>query len=600
MSEKYGYQDFDYIIERQITVEDTPKVKDYSKQGLYFYIIKNSEQKFRFAHITTRYHLEGEVLHGKALHFRKTPNLDRQINYEIKKDLFGEDYIRFSDRNKAVHNILPKEIFFKEKKTEKGSVFLNQHRIHTKKVTCDKQLWFIGELRKTRVSNHKKRIMKELLNGAELDVRIEKVIKSQLFVFRENTDMYQNDHSIVLTQGGTGKSSILGILGKNLDNTSNAGIYGYYSVKTDTWNSGIVSQTNRPILVDECNEIINSMTSKQEGILNTLNKPLENGTYSYGKAGGRTIRFCNKFIFLGNISSDFHFENFITGLALNPLTIGRRFGYIIYDDKLHFVQGGKRPLEPSQYISTITEFLSFSYEYFSKVRHLDQKLFISHRTKKIINDAIPRLTNKTRNLELEGTRNFLSSFIKSSLQNRLPCMAFKLAIFENINDLIKTEDIQRFQSSKIADQFHPILEHLILDIETSIENIVQHQDNLEIQDTDSRLLHNEYSNLSKYQQELIKKIAIIYNSNKSVYGWTEIPDKGNLKYYVKNLKNRTGYPQKQSQILQRYGLGIYLDESKDGIYFRVTNHHAFKRIKHCIENEISKETRDIPEVTDLS
>ena len=185
-------------------------------------------------------------------------------------------------------------------------------------------MFFIEELQQKGIKSLKKKVLNKLLNKALIDHRLINILKTQFFLpnnLNPNKNaMHKQTHSIILTNGGTGKSSVLGIMGTNLDNSSNAGIFGYYSTNTDKWNSGVITQTSNSIIIDEINELIN--TSKNgDGILRTMNKPLENGSYTTGKAGGRSVYFGNQFCILGNIDEAFNFENFMLGNPLNSLTL---------------------------------------------------------------------------------------------------------------------------------------------------------------------------------------------------------------------------------------------------------------------------------------
>lgn len=574
------YQKLDFIIFKKITITDSKLIKDYNHKGLNFYVLlcTNSSKNFRFNYITTKEFELNQQINGYSLLFPKHEE-DSSIDFEIIKNDFGEKYLHFKKSKKSI-TLNPKHIFQKKVEKDKEFYYKNINYCHTKRIAIDRELWFKKELKsRYNDTNYSKKIIKELLNKAIIDSRLEKVMKTQFFISKNNSFMYQNTHCILLTNGGTGKSSILGILGRKLDTTSNAGVFGYYSTQNNKWNTGIVEQTEKSLIIDEINELINKQTSRNDGILNTLNTPLENGEYSYGKAGGKDIKFANQFIFLANISPTFTFENFISGVANNPQTIGRRFAYLIYDDTMKFINGDTRTKDGIKFINIVSEFLTFIYNYLLIQKKYSYKLIREKKDlDKIQESYMLKLKTKIKEIEQPNTKQFFISYLgNESIGTRLRFMALKIVLFDELNNLVKMEINRDMDLSNINNKLPIIYEDLLKDIELSIDNVIKHQSNVTIVNTCDILKHREIEkNLGKRNKDLLE---VLYE-NKSKFinnklNYENIQNKELIKKHIYEIKKYSSYD-RQNQQLNKYGITIVFNSQINDIQFIITNTFIFE------------------------
>lgn len=610
MNSNTHYKSLNYRIEKQITVEDNSDINELSKQGFYLYIIYNTIHKYRFAMLSTNYYpinkqflgsqlnfynisklsssvevkIISDAITGNFLEIIKTPkkNISNQANLELEDKINSE--LKISQEN---IRITPQKYFMKHKKTEKGSWYDNLYKISTARIVTEKNRWFLPFMYKN--SNKIKTILKKTLYpNIELDNRIEKALISELYKMPSNEFMHCNTHMIILTQGKTGKSSILGMQGKNLDNTSNAGLYGYYNTNHG-WNAGIVEQTDNTILIDEINEIINTQKTSYDNIMNTINKPLENGMYYYGKAGGKAVTFKNQFIFMGNISSDFNFENFINGIATNVETIGRRFAYIIYDDKAKFKINYSKPYSnknTENIIDTISEGLSFKLKEILLELKFQENYFYSKKCQNIIKDWTSKIFKIINRIEVPNTKKFMISYITGSLDNRLKMLALELTIFK-MSHVFFALTYKKTNRSLIIDDFYKQLDLLCQDIHISFKNIADHLENSIIEHLN--IAERDFKALDKTYQMVFEKICL--NEQKFIQNrlyYTNINNKERLKYFIRDLKLRSNLASVNNK-LNGIGLGIYYDANLKDYFFSIIRKPTYDKYKEIILKELEHE-----------
>ena len=588
------YDKFIFKIEQEITVKESRYILDFNLKNVRFYIIHNQTNNFRFLYITTKkLFLNTEIL-GKTLFFIKH-SFDEPFYFRIKKDLFNQEILNYNQK-KEINNqlfFIPNDILIKEiykpDEDKPRKEYVTKNTFHKTRIVIDNHLWFNDELKKFKLKNIQNKLLKKILAGAKIDNRIKKVLITEFFEIPQIFDLENNvsvdymknqSHTIILTQGSTGKSSILGMLSNELTTTSDAGMFGYYDVVNGNWINGEVSKTTKSIFVDEVNELIKSNIKKGNSILNTLNTPLENGKYVYGKAGGRKIFFGNQFIFSGNIEENFHFEMFVNGLATNQSTLGRRFCYIIYDDKLEFKNGNNRDITKfNGVIEPIKKFLSNLLLYYLKNKNFLDKNVNNNKVLNQIRVKYYREFEKILNdIEHINTKQFLSSFIQYSLTNRLPIMALKLSLFNYLDKFLELKDISKFQSSILMDRLYIEYEDLLKDLIISFKNILTHQQIYSIQDNKNELLINQLNkSLPRTYLLLLYIIGVEYkinNYNMNVIDYNILEYKGKLKYLKRDILKRG--LSKNIQMLNEFGVYSYIQGDK--LLFRVS-----KELKNIFE-----------------
>lgn len=593
---KLKYEDLDYIVEKQIGVDMSLDMLDLTQRKYFAYILYNREHKIRFSYISTRYLLLGSTIKGKSISFISM-DLKNRVNLKDYFDMFGKPMVTYSDK-KTEFSFIPMDVFMQKVKTGETTFYKNKYKIHDKKICFDKNLWFIGELKAGKCESFKKKFWKLVLNNAQIDDRVKRVVISQLFILEGNELQDMNTHSILLTQGSTGKSSVIGILGKRLDTTSNSGIYGYYSTGKDVWNSGVVSQTKDSIILDEVNELIskNVHSSRSDNIFSNINTPLEEGSFSYGKAGGRSIEFGNQFIFMGNISFNFHFENFLIGVMTNNETAGRRFAYLLYDDNVKFINGGRRIKKQTEYIHLLKEYVSFIFEYcihkrnFLKFFNNSSVLDLEQKYKKKLKQLIKG------KIVHENTLKFLDYFVEKSISTRLKAFALKLAIFEYIDELLNCPSLDKFLFSKINNRFLIEYELLLKDIELSITNIIEHQDKGLINDKHIEITGSVFENFSKNIKNistLVYKNLDCFEPKSKILYYDNIKIKGNLRYLISDLKKNKTSLLKLNKELNCLGITI-IELGSNQYGFRILNQVMFEKYITLYENHYDKHFNENP------
>ncbi len=607
------YSQFIFKIEKKLSVLDSEYMKHLSLNKVNVYVIRDTHQNFGFLYLTSKFLNEGSQVFGSSLNFFKHTHSNR-CKVKLEKDRLKQECVNYINVKKEENekNLEKNEIIFfpcqlYEKynpKTEKP--LKNPLKIHIRRLCFDNELWFM-DLITTKKEYHinKQKIKSTLLKDTKISKEIEKILISMLFIQKDNMYIQQETHNFVFTQGGTGKSSILGVLGHNLDTTSNAGMFGYFNVKNNSWISGEVEKTDSPLIVDEINEIM----KKGDYVLETLNKPLDNGSYYYGKAGSRNIEFGNIFMFLANISTETHFEHIISAIAMNPETIGRRFCYFVYNDKLDFQQGFQiRPKKIPQNILVFREYYSYIFRYFLDIRKLNS--FKENKTfKKLVSQTKEKIENLLKGCEFENTRKFFKEYVKS-LNERVPFMAYKLAIFELTEKLVVYENnFDKIPKSLIINEVLNQVNGLFDDILENVSNLINHQKEyatIHQNQSKSNLGSNlqvikELQNQSKYATNCVKIICQNYDkfyqnklSTENLIGSKE--EKEKFRLFKRNLKRDK---LKQNKQLQNFGIkAIWTDNKENNIFFTIINQVIFnKYLNYFCELETTIDMEEIKKET---
>jgi len=576
------YKKFSFLVEKKLSVIDSKEMKPLSLREINVYIIRDNIHKYGFLYFSTKILMENQKISGESLNFISHPH-DSQCDLKIYNDEFNDlqcQYKEIKENETKKSNLLfyPCQLYEKYSPNSDKKI-KNPLKIHIKRICTDNNHWFLDKqkIKKWRFNN--KKLIKEIIKDTQIDKQIQNILISMLFIQKDNKYIQQETHALILTQGGTGKSSILGLLGHNLDTTSNAGMFGYYNVKTSSWQSGEVSKTDSPLIVDEINEIM----KKGDFVLETLNKPLDNGSYYYAKAGSRNIEFGNTFMFLGNIDNETHFETIISGLALNTQTIGRRFCYFIYNDKLDYIQGfDVRDKKINDYVKLSRETLSYILRYYLDRKELN-RFKKNSQFLKMATETKEKILLLNRECEFENTRKFINEYTKS-LFERVPFMAYKLAIFELAEEILAYKDIKKFPKSPIIQKIFSKTQELFEDIIANVTNIIEHQktysqgevkQNLgsniqceKILSIQSKLLYSTIKIISQNEDEFTQNR--LYNEDLS----GSVDEKRDFNNFLKNLKRRNF---NKNNTLSQFGLKAILDQQQNKIFFTIINKVTFTK-----------------------
>ncbi len=614
----FQYQDFIYQIEKELTVEDSKYLMDYNLKGYRFYVIHNLTNHFRILFFTNEKLKIDTQIDGRELFFRKINNAlhkdDTKVYIIEKINEFGNKYIDVSespveDSSNPIYTYwLHYTETFDPNNNEIKLRKIHKKNMHETRIAVKRNMWYKEELLNLNIKDIPKKIQKDIYNKAIVDSRITKLLKTEFFTIDQYRDeekgksqeyMMHNSHAIGLTQGSTGKSSILCSLGNDLHTTTDAGMFGYMDVTAGSWRAGEVSKTKDAIIVDEINEIIKQTAKKGETVLDILNTPLENGRYSYGKAGGMKLSFGNQFIFLGNISDEFHFENFVNGLAGNQSTLGRRFAYIIYDDKLVFKNGDYRDIvKHIRKIKPLKAFLSdILLFYLKKKKFQDKKV----RQNKLVLNMIEKHKKQFKNLihgmEHPNTKLFFDAYVSHSLENRLPLMALKLTIFDNANMYLEEKNFYEIDNRVFWRQFYKNLENLFKDIEVMLQNVISHQEVGTIADESSNKLANKILSLNKSQRLLM--VSICDNISKFDGIRLNYEDIEN-KTLLKDIRNKIVNKNQTKHYDELTNFGIHYKKENKDLYFLITNKFKFQQTHQIVSEHRKELVKDLSEKIQLN
>jgi len=620
----FKYHKYNYKVEKILSVQDNKPIMDINLSGHNIYVLHNYSHNFRFLYITSKKLKMDTIIYGKSLIFYKTPtkltNEDTKIYLSKEYNNLNEMVVKLSvnpldlkSTNKFplyTYSLFYTEVYNPDSQEMKIKK-IHKHNLHDTRIAYDNDLWFIKEINNLKIKDIPLTILKNILNQAIIDEKLKKVLITEFFILDQFKDeeelisqdyMMMNSHCIILTQGGTGKSSILCMLGNDLHTTTDAGMFGYMDIVAGSWRSGEVSKTKDSIIVDEINEIIKKNSKKGESVLDILNTPLENGKYSYGKAGGMKIQFGNQFNFLGNISDEFHFENFVNGLSGNQSTMGRRFAYIIYDDNLEFVNGEHRDIiKHLNKIKPLKEFLSFILLWFLKTKKFqDRKVRKNKYMLNIIKEFQEKYKKIINNMEHPNTKQFFKSFTSHSLENRIPVMALKLTIFKyielfrschNSNKQFNSIDLRQFWK-----QFYIEFKFLLNDNLISLDNILSHQNTGMITADENNKIFNQIKVLKKSQRNMI---CYIVGNSKNIKGIKLLEENCEYLSIVKRLKlkvtqkNQTKFLDELSQ----FGFNYYITTSqkKKHLNFTITNKSKFQKVIDSVIKNFNNLITDLKE-----
>jgi len=584
-SNKY-YKQFVYRIEKKITVEDFPKIKDYAKNNIYLYIIHDIIDNNRFLYISSKHFEENTKINPITFNLFSLNN-NESIFLEKKENKFGDKYFIITE-DKTKYSIIFKDIIYTKNKDNK---FFKKFKTHTKKVAVDYPNWYMDKIKEIECKNHSKKVIRELLYKNEYSQEIINHCISTFFILKNPEYQKFNDHSIVMDEGKTGKSSLIGYMGEKLDNISVAGLYGSSDTLRGKFKGGVVTTTKNTILIDEINEL--SKNNKGEKILSVLNSLLENGVYNYQKQFGQKITAGNQFMFMGNLSNKFNLPMFLESTFGNIETLGRRIGIITYNNNLNgYKMGLIRPQTPSDYLLTMQMLLSNIFNSILLNPKLIEKLYKHKKYHEIAKKYKHDLSLLCDTVDDETTKSFIRSH--SASIDRIFTRALKLWIFYNIDGFLN--------NTKCYDNhtINEVLELTRLEIDKNLvnfKNIKEHIVDFDIKESRKDMNIVIFNSLTKKN----RKILNFFNINKDIIdikgvSHNDLKDKSIIKYIVRDYK-QYGIPDNQKTFMLSYGINVSIKNNE--IYFRFINKNLFEdKIKGLFENKTCKELQQIDKVED--
>lgn len=571
------YKKFIYRIEKKISVEDFPKIKDYAKNEIYLYIIHDVMDNNRFLYISSKHIEENTKINPISFKLIRLKN-NETVFLKPKKSKFDEKYFVVT-KDKTQYSIIFKDIIYTKNKENK---FFKKFKTHTKKIALDYPDYYFEIIKKNKCKSHKKKVMKELLYKNCYSEQIINHCISTFFIL--NLPHYQkfNDHSIVMDEGKTGKSSLIGYMGEKLDNISVAGLYGSSDSLRGKFKGGIVTTTNNTILIDEINEL--SKNSKGDKILSVLNSLLENGVYNYQKQFGQKITAGNQFIFMGNLSDSFNLPMFLESTFGNIETLGRRVGIITYNNNLNgFKMGLLRPYTPNNYLLTIQKFLSNIFNYILTNPKFLKKLYKHKKYIQLSQDYKNDLKQIYKDIDDNTTKSFIKSH--SASIDRVICRALKLWIFDNIDNFIDNET--EYYNNHIINNLLDITKKELNKNVLNFKNIKEHINDFNIDDKKKEMNKINFNELSKTYKQLLHFFYCNQRIiNQKGVEYKNLMEKSIIRYIVKDYKNR-GIPIKQKSFFYDYGINVTMQHND--IYFRFVNKMLFlEKVKGLFEVKTDK------------
>lgn len=573
-SENY-YNQFIYRVEKKITVEDHKKIKDYAKKRIYLYIIHDPKDDNRFLFLSSRHFEEETKVYPHTFKFEQIAGTNESIHLKIKKSKFGIPFFRLL-KEKGDFSIIFSEII---KGKTKDNKFFKKYKTHTKKIALDNPDWYLEHIMTNDCKSFKKKLLKLLLCNNKYNEEIIQHSISTFFILNNPDFQKFNDHNVVLDEGKTGKSSLIGYMGEKLDNISVAGLYGSSDSKRGKFKGGIITTTEKSILIDEMNELIKN--NKGDKILSVLNSLLENGTYNYQKQFGQKIRSANQFFFMGNIGSELNFPMFLLGSFGNVETLGRRIGIVTFNNNLAgYEMGLIRPEKADPFLDAMSLLMSNIFNSILQDKKFIEKLYSHKKYRQLSQFYKGELIKIANKIEDETARQFIRSHC--STIDRVVCRGLKLWIFNNLDDFVNGK--KEYNSHSIFEILDETEKHLKKNI-LNFQNIQEHTQEYTMSSKKEDMNKIEFEKLTKTEQSLLKFFWI----NKA-----QIDIKGVehhiLKYpdLVKKLVydyKRRGIPSKHTVFLQQYGANI--SQHNQEFRFRIINQPLLESRLKGIFKEIS-------------
>lgn len=567
-SNKY-YKSFLYIIQKKLSVEDNKVLKDYAVQGCYLYIIVDGLDKNRFLFISPKHYEEGAKIYPETFRLRKVSGKKDAILLKKYQGTFEKEFFDVVEEQGDISIFLNE---FIDSKNAQGKIF-QKYKTHTKKIAIDYPDWYIDVIRNSKTKSYRKKFERDILCGNSYSPDIYEHFVSTLFIFKNRNYQRLNDHFIMLDEGKTGKSSLISFLSEKADNISVAGLYGSSDGKAGRFRGGLVTLTDKTIILDEINELVESK-QKGEKILSLLNTILENGEYNYVKQFSAKIESSNQFGFMGNVSETFNFPIFLEGVAGNTLTIGRRIGVLTYSNDLGgFQKGANRLPKPTPYCRAIQMYLSNMFNYIIYDTKYLSKLFTHKSFIKYSKYYKQKLYVIRNNLEEEITRAFITSHAESI--DRLLTRALKLFIYENMNKFISQEwdTYTNHLPFQVYERVHDLIEKNLI----AFENIKEH-----IENSPNVSRKEEYNKLSyeNLNSKAYKKVIELYHLNKDAITnrglkYSDLEgDKKEIKFIMSDYKLGKNNPVRINELLLKYGCKIILKNNE--VLFMFLNKSLFE------------------------
>lgn len=570
-----------YRIEKKISVEDHAKVKDYAKKGIYFYVIHEHKDNNRFIFVSNSHYEEESKIPSNQFKLQKIVGDKEQVLLKERVNQFGETFFRVTkDDSKENHKVLFAELIG----TKSKQSFFMKYKCHWKKLAMDNPSWYLEVLKKTNKCSYKKHALSLILcKNRYSEEHINHMI-STFFIFDDSKFQMFNDHSIVMDEGKTGKSSLISYMGEKVDNVSIAGLYGSSDSLRGKFKGGLVTTTKKPIAIDEINEMISN--NKGEKVLSILNTPLENGVYNYQKQFSQKLFIKNQFFFFANIKNDCNFPILLEHTFGNVATFGRRIGIITYDSNLKGFQAGNlRPLIPHEYLIALQGFCSKLLNEFFKNQKNIEKLYAKKKYFNLVQFYEGELTKLESSVEEETTRAFIKSHKKSIL--RQFTRAFKLYIWKHLDDFIKEEkNFDNHTHSEVLDICEEVLKKNIL----SFKNIIEEVQNNNYVDRKEERNKLKFNSLPKYYQNMIEfffKNSLQLSNKGTTYSL--LSNKHDIKKYIMEFKKNKKVPTNLKQLLIEYGCHMDYNAQENEVMFRFINQNTFdKTTSGLFDDKISE------------
>lgn len=552
MAKKVYYNNLQYIVKEKVTVRHYSNIVNYFYEQLYMYVIHDNTDDNSFIYFTANKNLEPNTKIDIFSFDFVQIDRSKSLKFKKQKTQFGDIYFTLDQNEFDI------EVDFSDLTKRNKNAFFKKFQLNSDKICVDNPNWYINVIKNIKCSSYKKKILKDLLVGNQYNNEIIEHSISTMFKLKNPEFMMLNDHFIVLDQGKTGKSSMIGYFGEKLDNVSVAGLYGSSDSKNGKFVGGLVTTTNKSILIDEINELI--VDKKGERILSVLNSLLENGQYNYRKQFGQVIESSNQFAFLGNISEKFSFSIFLYGTFGNTETIGRRIGIITYNDKLNgFSKGKIRKMKHSLLLQSISILLTNIFnciisnpKYLKKLtKHKDYK-----RLEKWYYDKLTKIEDKIND-------PIAKQFVKSHKESidRACTRGLKSYIFENIDTYISDEF--KF-SGKIIYESLQITEKILQRNVLNIKNIQTHMNECIIKNREAHFNLISFGKITKGERNFLHFIHI----NKDIIDQKGVDietleGRTLIKYSIKNFKLR-GINKSFKNTLFEYGCNI---EIRNNVFY---------------------------------
>lgn len=434
-------------------------------------------------------------------------------------------------------------------------------------------------------------VLEYLRNGFQYDSTLEwlmfpKIVTHDKKMAEPEDVMSYSPHAMFFTNSKVGKTFISERVGERRDDVSTAGLLGY--VSDDGPKMGVLDGLEENIFADEIN------FGSQKGLNDTLLTILETGSETQSKAGeDLKTEFYGSLTYMANpIKEDNfeemaeRFERLIEGLGNNTKAMGSRFGVILYNKNLDNVKGSQLDKNKRKKLSTVVNWI--------KREVKTEYSRIEKKNREWLNKEFPEnYQENIDNLRKDSTPK-LNEFLQNHKNSYRHArgMALRMAVFENIGDVLNRE----YDESKIVQDAEDSFSELM---EINLDSIGRITSTLSNEERISKIKENTLESQSPDYLKYFLKALLAYSSQNKIpeqympikslnETWNEIKydlevDQNSKYWKWSNIESKIKKNKHDKSDILEKRYGVWLATKQDITMTRVKEKDVFKQYRNAID-----------------